>query len=310
MLLARPEPFVGTETVNDADGFVSNFWRACKADPDAVAKYADWIISESDMHARHSWLVARKDSLRARLEGDPDYHDAKIAGWWAWGLCCWIGSGWCSGDGPWSVVDGELVRTGEPGGNRRQLVHPGDAGRGLSRKIVYLGTGGRGITSRLGDGVQGTCAEWSDHLRAMMGRLSDRLRRVRVCSGDWSRVCGPTSTTGQGLTAVFLDPPYSDTAGREGGIYRVDDQAVAHAARDWAVEHGEDPLMRIALCGYVGEHAMPPSWSCVSWKARGGYGSQARGSDNVNAARERIWFNPSCLKVKKQPSLFDYLEDE
>lgn len=44
--------------------------------------------------------------------------------------------------------------------------------------------------------------------------------------------------------------------------------------------------MRIALCGYEGEHAMPPSWSCLSWKARGGYGSQARGSDNINAARE------------------------
>ena len=26
-LLARPSPFVGTETVNDADGLISNFWR-------------------------------------------------------------------------------------------------------------------------------------------------------------------------------------------------------------------------------------------------------------------------------------------
>ncbi|MES4791926.1 MAG: hypothetical protein C4321_02080 [Chloroflexota bacterium] len=28
-------------------------------------------------------LVARKDELQSRLEGDPDYYDAKVAGWWA-----------------------------------------------------------------------------------------------------------------------------------------------------------------------------------------------------------------------------------
>jgi len=47
--------------------------------------------------------------LAARLETDPDYYDAKIAGWWVWGLCCWIGGGWCSGEGPWIMRDGQLV---------------------------------------------------------------------------------------------------------------------------------------------------------------------------------------------------------
>jgi hypothetical protein len=130
----------------------------------------------------------------------------------------------------------------------------------------------------------------------MMGALSDRLRRVRVCCGDWSRVCGPTPTTTQGLTAVFLDPPYADTAGREADLYRKDCLSVAHAVREWAIAHGDDPMMRIALAGYEGEHVMPDSWECVPWKAKGGYGSQRDDGVNGNAARERLWFNKHCLK--------------
>jgi DNA adenine methylase len=57
MLLSRPQPFSGLETVNDLDGFIPNFWRAVKADPAAVAAHVDWPISELDLHARHSWLV-------------------------------------------------------------------------------------------------------------------------------------------------------------------------------------------------------------------------------------------------------------
>lgn len=91
------------ETWNDLNGFVANFWRATQADSDAVARAADWIIHEADLHARHAWLVRQQDDLAARLMGDPDYYDAKIAGWWLWGICQWIGSGWCSGQGPWMV---------------------------------------------------------------------------------------------------------------------------------------------------------------------------------------------------------------
>ena len=77
---------------------------------------------------------------------------------------------------------------------------------------------------------------------------------------------------------------------------------VAHDVRKWAIENGGDPDLRIALCGYEGEHAMPESWECVAWKARGGYGSQGDGRGRQNAGRERIWFSPHCLKP---PSLFN-----
>ena len=85
-LLGRPLPEGqmrpdGIETVNDMDGLVCNFWRAVKSDPDKVADFADWPVNENDLTARHLWLVGQKDSLAPKLEGDPDYFDAKIAGW-------------------------------------------------------------------------------------------------------------------------------------------------------------------------------------------------------------------------------------
>jgi DNA adenine methylase len=295
-LLGRPLPFSGTETVNDYDGMIANFWRSLKADPGAVAQHADWPVNENDLTARHAWLVGRKESLQDRLEGDPAYFDAQVAGWWVWGICAWIGSGWCSGKGPWGVaeVDGvrQLVHLGNAGrGVNRQRVHLGDAGRGVNRQRVHLGDAGRGEPQ-----ARGVCDDWSDHLADVMQALADRLRRVRVCCGDWSRVCGPTPTVKMGLTAAFLDPPYADTADRTADLYRRDSLSVAHAVREWAIDRGDDPRMRIALCGYEGEHVMPDSWECVPWKAKGGYGSQARG-DNPNAKRERIWFSPHCLKA-------------
>ena len=102
VLLGAPR-IHSTETVNDLDGFICNFWRAIGKDPEKVASYADNPVNENDLHARHIWLVNYRDELVPRLEGDPDYYDAKIAGWWVWGICCWIGSGFCSGKGPWQV---------------------------------------------------------------------------------------------------------------------------------------------------------------------------------------------------------------
>lgn len=295
VLLGRPNVDLDDlplETVNDLDGFVANFWRALQAEPDVVAQWADWPVNENDQHARHIWLVERKDALQARLEGDPDYYDAKIAGWWCWGLCCWIGGGWCSGNGPWQRIevapgDWQLRKVGNAGvGVNRQLVHLSNTGRGVNRKLVHLGGAGRGVNNSSG---RNGLYEW-------MQALATRLRRVRVASGDWSRVCGPSITCKHGLTGVFLDPPYSAAAGRDNDLYRVEDDSVAHDVREWALANGDNPLMRIALCGYESEHAMPDTWETVAWKACGGYGVQGNGNGLANAHRERIWFSPHCLK--------------
>ena len=100
---------------------------------------------------------------------------------------------------------------------------------------------------------------------------------------------------------MFLDPPYGipDRA----DLYGIhEDRNVSADVREWCLKWDGDQRMRIALCGYEGEHEMPDSWECFKWKARGGYGSQAADSENANAERERIWFSPSC---NRQVGLFD-----
>ena len=200
-------------------------------------------------------------------------------------MACWIGAGFCAGDGPWQVVEDE--------DGSRQLVHLGDTGRGVNRQRVHLGDAGEA-----GLGERGLL-EW-------MRALSERLRRVRVCCGDWTRVCGGDSGdalqhffTAGTPCGVFLDPPYADTADRTENLYREDSSSVAHAVREWCVQHGGDERLRIALCGYDGEHRMPADWTCVAWKTPGGYAMQAEGQDsqaNVNRFRERVWFSPGCLR--------------
>lgn len=136
--------------------------------------------------------------------------------------------------------------------------------------------------------------------------LAERLRRVRVCCGDWKRVLGPSVTVKHGVCGIFLDPPYdmrvvsNAGSGREGaapsdGLYANHDNDLSMEVRTWAIENGDNPLLRIALCGYEGEHKFPESWACVPWKAHGGYGAQRGTNGQENSKRERIWFSPHCL---------------
>ena len=264
VLLGRPTP-AGTETVNDLDCYLANFWRSIAADPGATARAADWPVNEADLLARHRHLLAQSE-FRERMKQDAGYCDPQIAGWWVWGLCSWIGSGWCvrrrDGDAP------------------EQIPHLGDAGMGTHRKLPHLGDAGRSIE------------DW-------FVRLSDRLRRVRVACGEWDRVLGDSVTIKHGTTAIMLDPPYS---AEEHSVTYSAASDVAAKVREWAIANGDNPMLRIALCGYEGEHTMPESWECVPWKTNGGYGSQGNGRGRENANRERIWFSPACLKV--QPELF------
>jgi hypothetical protein len=243
--------------VNDLDCYLANFWRALAAEPGAVASFADWPVNEADLLARHRWLDAQAD-FRARMRADPEWYEAKIAGWWVWGLCAWIGSGWC-------------VQRGD-GDQPEQLPHLG-AGRGINRKLPHLGDAGRG-----------------ERLAEYFSALSARLRDVRVACGEWDRVLGESVTIKHGVTGVFLDPPYGPA---EHDVTYAVGSDVAPLVRAWALANGDNPLLRIALCGYAGEHDMP-GWTCVPWKARGGYGSQANGRGRDNARRERVWFSPHC----------------
>ena len=246
VLLSCPTPG-HTETVNDADGLLCNFWRALQADPDAVAQHADYPVSELDLHARHRWLVNQRADVE-RLLSDPEWFDAKAAGWWVWGKSTAIGNHWER------QYTGAMPDLGSPNG---QGIH---SDRVRNQK-QYL------------------------HL------LAERLRSVRILCGDFARVLGHSVTTKHGLTAVFLDPPYDLT--ERAAVYAVETDA-AHRAREWALANGNNPLLRIALCGYDSIE-MPAGWQLLRWKAAGGYGSQGDGRGRANAGREVVWFSPACL---------------
>lgn len=265
------EPFAGSaamllgapagkrvSTINDADGFVANFWRSIVNDPQLTAHYADWPCNEVDLFARHSWLVRMAAELKNRLHGDPEFYDAKIAGWWCWGACNWIGSGWCGGEGPW-VHDGETIV------DNRKLPHLGNAGRG-----AYI-------------------LEW-------FGKLHDVLRDTRVTCGDWSRVVKDSVTTRHGLTGLFLDPPYTKglmdyTAQGTGGD-------LAKEVQEWCAANGNNKLLRIVLCGHAGEHdeLISLGWETRKWTARKGYALTDEAVEN--SASETIWCSPNCLQEK------------
>lgn len=136
------------------------------------------------------------------------------------------------------------------------------------------------------------CFEW-------FKLLALRLRRTRFICGDWQRVLGD-SVLGKGKNvggrrpcAVFLDPPYCDEL-RDPYLYAEDSGAISVQVRDWARDHGDDPDLRIALCGYFDEHAhrMPASWRAMRWKGSRGYAA----ADNDNREQETIWFSPHCQR--------------
>lgn len=278
VLLARPR-FEGrrVETLNDADGWLVNVWRAIQLSPDEVARHAWGPVAEIDYHARLAWLQERRTAdLVAWLEGDPEAHDAKAAGWWLTVAAAGIGDPW--GPGPWRVVDGHL----------RKLPHLGNAGRGVNRGLPHLGNAGQGVNRELphlGDAGRGVLA-------AYMAALAARLHRVRITCGDWRRVVTPSASRagagGDGSRAVLLDPPYATS----GDLYAESSAGVADAVRGWCLESVTD--QRVILCGYDDEHdeLLAHGWQVIEGKSGGGAGYSVR-SDN--GRRERLWLSPRCL---------------
>jgi hypothetical protein len=366
VLLGRPGGPGKIETVNDRDRMIANFWRAVTYSPEETAYHADWPVNEADLHARHAWLVAQLPMLREQMHEDPHYHDPMVAGWWVWGICQWIGGGWCVEpqnhkhpklDGIGKGIHSDSGHPKERNANGDHLgmgVHAGSST--LSHQIPHLavtdGVANRGVHVRsverkrphlagMDKGVNRTQSTWNKriwlrrrpaistagqgvHLPSLgndrgingvdappcsswFGFLQERLRRVRVACGDWKRVVGP-SVLGKGKNvggrrpcAVFLDPPYGHEL-RDSGLYAEDELGVAAQVARWAIENGDDPDLRIALCGYKKEHKMPDNWTVYEWKAARGYSS----AKNKNREQERIWFSPHCLPiVDAQQALFE-----
>jgi site-specific DNA-adenine methylase len=326
ILLGRPT-LPGSETVNDLDCYLSNFWRAVQDAPDKVARFADWPVNEADLHARHLHLV-NSEEFRERVRTDPSFYDAKLAGWWVWGLSCWIGGGWCAlrPNGPKKQIP--KIESGRSSGvnaveKRRPQMTAGksigvQSKNGIHQKVPQLHPKGVNQTFhpplRVSDqmpDLNAMCdkgANNDENLLKWFDDLAARFRRVRVACGDWKRVLGNTplgltSNVPPGFkTAVVLDPPYCLKL-RDRGLYSSDGTAeLSNEVRQWAIDHGDDHRLRIVLCGYEGEHKMPDTWECVAWKAAGGCANRVKA--NKNAELERIWFSPHCLNPRRDELQF------
>jgi DNA adenine methylase len=252
VLLAAPRP-AALEVVCDGSGFIANFWRAVKHQPAAVAEWADYPVSHIDLGARHGWLMAQRDRIGAEMQ-DPDWPgDAKVAGWWLWGQCCWIGSGWCDWFG--------------------QIPHAGNAGKGVQAigQIPHASNAGMGA-----DALLTSCGRtaW-----AWLHRLADRLERVRVVHGDWTRCLN--NHFGGDDTAVFLDPPYRAYERLYGTA-----SPVADAVEAWARDNEH---LRIALCGHRNDYSLT-LWDAVEW-SRG----RLTYSGGNTTDSECVWYSPACL---------------
>lgn len=267
VLLNRPHP-PQRETVNDANGFIVNAYRAiAKADIEELADIANHPVFESDYHARKVWVFSKRSELSERLEGDPDYYDIQVAGWWLWCVSLSIGNdAWRPG--PWKPVDGKLIKTEESGGATRSMPTI-TANRGVMRT-----------------GTQ---------LKQEFAMLQRRLKDTQILCGNWDRVFSAIS--GEKKIGVLFDPPYRhdgkhyDTAYGEHDEGHLFDDVLA-----WCKENQDG--YRIALCGYDYEDVELPGWEKVKWKAKGGYANQNKTGKENNATRETIWFSPTCLNQR------------
>lgn len=318
VLLNRPPHHKNNrEIINDADGLVVNVWRSLAYEPDLTAAHADWPSTESDLHARHSFLIGQRPHMTPLLEGDPVWCQPIFAGWWLWGASLWIGGGWCSGNGKWQVVDGQLVsvdgaakpaagvtrkrqkvsRIGgviETGGVKRQRQDLGRAG-------VFANYDDRELADSIFEALP-----WGDgaHLRVLFKSIAKRMEKVQIVAGDWERVCGPVPLWGgvdRGIAGVFLDPPYAgDQRSRpDTDLYGVDTVTVSKDVREWCLEVGGQPNIRIILAGMDDEHdeLLDHHWTKEHWSAGGGY---SRGEQQDRRHTEALWMSPNCLTFSQQ----------
>ena len=294
VLLAAPyKPSL--EVVNDMSFYLANFWRAVRHQPDEVARWADYPVSHIDLAARHKWLT-QSDRLRATAErlSDPEWEgDAKFAGWWLWGQCAWIGSGWCE-------RESKIPHVSNAGqGVHSKIPHVGNAGQGVHSKIPHVSDAGQGVHSKIphvsdaGQPTRQGAEPWEaidlpdrgEHIRRRMRALSRRLQDVRIVHGDWARCLNSHYGGGGDRVGVFLDPPYLSHE----RLY-AHSKPVAFDVAEWAAKNAG---MRVAVCGHVGNYdtilRATDGWRVVRW-SRGKF--TYSGSKTTDA--EVVYLSPAC----------------
>jgi len=265
-------------TINDVDCYIVNFFRTLKNEPFRLAKEVMYCsVAQAEMRARHYELTAKRSLITSKIQGDPEYYNLKYAAWWVYTLSAWIAGHFTENKGVWTSINGFWCFDD----------------KGIGEYHVY--NQAPQLTSRNGivKYFNESYIENVIDIYKMMLDYRDMLVPARIICSDWKDAVRDAILRNDKSVGIFLDPPY-DQRLLEEALY-IKHGTVSSEVRDWAVENGNK--YRIALCGYEGEHEMPPDWEVYAWTATGGYSNM--GGRNTNRFRERIWFSPQCIKVKE-----------
>ena len=246
------------EIVNDLDGYVVNYLRAVKYAPEEVARHLDFPRAELELIAYHHYTRDRLPELVARLGGDPDYYDPILAARWAYVMAYKLDPS-LQKPGGWLVRDGRLMYARGEGRIRGSMT---TTHRVLARLVKERRV--------------------SEYVAA----LSERLRGVQVWWNDFEVVVEKADRSEFGVVGILLDPPYPRHL--RDYDYDTDDADIWNRAARWAVANGDNPKLRIAICGYNdadSDALFPHSWRRFVWR-RSGLGQYKD--------KECIWFSPHC----------------
>jgi len=256
VLFARPHT-PKFETINDIDGYVVNFWRSVKHDPETVADETMHICSEIDVLARQRWICEyrRKTDFLENMKHDPEYYDAKIAGYWLYGICNWLGSGFCE-----KFYYGRISTV---------------VNNNLGTKCQVVSARRQGVFS----------LARRDNIKGLMQQFYERLRHVVINCGDWERVLSSGNIYISESIAVFLDPPYE----HGGDLYSNGkrDERIKQKLVKFCNKYAS--TVKIVLCGYQGDYDLK-GWHVKKWEARKGYATK----ENTKHRDECLWISPAC----------------
>lgn len=279
VLLAHPYPdHLLWESVCDTNGWLVNFWRSVKYHPEETAKAAEYPISHADLIARGNAMFypghddARKvmyerhgglKHFLQKLINRYDFCDPEIAGMWVWGVSASMGDNFSKG-----ARSAARSAAGVKCGITNSIPH------------FHNRCGVFGLRN-------------AENLPAVFTLLANRLERVRIFYGDWTKVLRPKLLMQKLPSAVFLDPPYP-MANREPVYGDFDDEALWKHVHDWCVcMTKEQSPVRIALCGYTEHDELAQyGWTLHEWSRTGGHGNR---SGNQARHQERMWFSPTCV---------------
>ncbi len=168
------EPFAGSlavllykdvsdcfEVVCDTNGYICNFWNAIKFAPDEVAEHACNPTIHQQLTARQKFIYKWLETHEEQLAEDPDFYDAKIAGWWCWGMSSWIG---CNYGIPSHKKFSEIIPN----------IHASPGGKGVSAQKASTFDGQserfsdiRPFCSHDGSGISPRRAEFAEKIPAV-----------------------------------------------------------------------------------------------------------------------------------------------